>query len=367
MAKRTENNWNPLQPYNELPLLPPAVDIETPAILKATIQARSALSQLDRLANKLPNPGVLVRTLPLLEARCSSEIENIVTTDDELFRNGNSLDDALDPALREAGRYAEALLEGYWSLPKLPVCTRLAQQLCSRIKGHPMPIRKLPGTYLAKGKNVTYTPPVGESVLRKMLTNWETYLHDNRGPDPLIRMAVAHYQFEAIHPFTDGNGRTGRILNSLYLVEANLLEQPILYLSRYILTHRTEYYRLLNAVTRSHAWEPWILYILNGVVEVATWTAQKVEEIHRLVESTHIQIKTKCPVIPSEEMIRIIFEQPYCRIKNLVDSSIAKRETASIYLAQLVKVGILKEVKVGRDKLFLNHRLIKLLVGPRIP
>ena len=364
MAKKPARSWKPEEPYNGLPCLPPSTSLETPAILKATLKARAALSELDRLAAKLPNPGILVRTLPLMEARCSSEIENIVTTDDLLFRSADLPDETSPPALREASRHAEALLEGYHGLPRLPVCTRLAQQVCSRIKGHPMSIRRMPGTVLASRKQVKYTPPVGEAVIRQLLANWESYLHEDEGADPLIRMAVSHYQFEAIHPFTDGNGRTGRILNSLYLVEAGLLEQPILYLSRYILANRAEYYRLLNAVTSDEAWEPWVLYMLQGVAEVATWTAGKVREIHHLVDSTRTVIARKCPALPLDDMMRHIFEQPYCRIRHLVDADVAKRETASLYLSQLVKAGVLTATKEGRDKLFINRRLLTLLTGP---
>jgi Fic family protein len=266
--------------------------------------------------------------------------------------------------VREASRHAEALLEGFHGLAKLPVCSRLAQQVCSRIKGHPMAIRRMPGTILASRSRVMYTPPVGEAIIRRLLANWEAYLHAPAGADPLIRMAVSHYQFEAIHPFTDGNGRTGRILNSLYLVEAGLLEQPILYLSRYILANRAEYYRLLNAVTSDEAWEPWVVYMLTGVAEVAAWTAAKVREIHALVDATRALIVRKRPALPVDVLMRHIFEQPYCRIRHLVDAGVAKRETASRYLVELAEAGVLTEIKQGRDKLFLNRRLLALLTGP---
>ena len=363
MAKKPARTWKPAEPYNELPSLPPSANLATPAILKATLKARAALAELDRLSGKLPNPGILVRTLPLMEARCSSEIENIVTTDDVLFRSVDLPDDNALPAVREASRHAEALLAGYHGLKKLPVCSRLAQQICARIKDHPMTVRRMPGTVIASRQQVMYTPPVGEAVIRGLLANWESYLHSDDNTDPLIRMAVAHYQFEAIHPFTDGNGRTGRILNSLYLVEAGLLEQPILYLSRYILTNRADYYRLLNAVTSHEAWEEWVIYMLEGVAEVAAWTAAKVREIHALVETTQKLIAKKCPDLPLDEMMRAIFEQPYCRIRHLVDAGVAKRETASIYLVKLAKIGVLTEIKQGRDKLFLNHRLLALLTN----
>ena len=364
MARKPAKPWKPTEPYNELPPLPPAAALETKAILKATLTARAALAELDRLAAKLPNPAILERTLPLMEARCSSAIENIVTTDDALFRSAEVPDETSPPALREASRHAQALLEGYHGLAKLPVCSRLAQQVCSRLKGHAMPIRRLPGTVLANHARVTYTPPVGEEVIRRLLANWEDYLHAPEGADPLIRMAASHYQFEAIHPFTDGNGRTGRILNTLYLVETGLLQQPLLYLSRYILANRAEYYRLLNAVTSHEAWEPWVLYMLKGVAEVAAWTGAKVREIQVLMEATRGLIARRCPTLPGDTLMRHIFEQPYCRIRHLVEAGVAKRETASRYLAELAKAGVLTEVKSGRDKLFLNRRLLVLLTEP---
>jgi Fic family protein len=211
---------------------------------------------------------------------------------------------------------------------------------------------------------VKYTPPVGEEVIRRLLANWEDYLHAPDGADPLIRMAASHYQFEAIHPFTDGNGRTGRILNTLYLVETGLLQQPLLYLSRYILANRAEYYRLLNAVTSHEVWEPWVLYMLKGVAEVAAWTAAKVREIQVLMEATRGLIARRCPDLPGDTLMRHIFEQPYCRFRHLVEAGVAKRETASRYLAELAKAGVLTEVKSGRDKLFLNRRLLALLTEP---
>lgn len=364
MAKRQPKTWRPEEPYNHLPLLPPGAFFASSAILKATLDARVALAELERAVGKLPYRDMLLRTLALMEARCSSEIEGIVTTDESLFRSADLKGKSIPPAVREASRCAEALLSGYRRLGKLPVGGRLAEQVCSEIKGCDMPVRNRPGTVIASGWRIVYTPPVGESRIRDLLANWESYMRSQEDLDPLIRMAVAHYQFEAIHPFTDGNGRTGRVLNSLYLVEAGVLEQPILYLSRYILANRAEYYRLLNAVTSDEAWEPWVLYMLTGVAEVATWTAGKVRAIHLLSESTQKQIAKKCSDLPLDEIMRAIFEQPYCRIRHLVDAGIAKRETASIYLVQLTKAGVLTEIKQGRDKLFLNHRLVALLTNP---
>jgi Fic family protein len=221
----------------------------------------------------------------------------------------------------------------------------------------------VPGTALANQATgeVIYTPPVGENVLRSKLTNWERYLHEARDVDPLIRMAVGHYQFEAIHPFTDGNGRTGRIINSLYLVQEELLTLPILYLSRYIIRNKAEYYRLLLDVTRNQAWEPWILYVLHGVEDTARWTTEKISAIRHLAALTVTHVKQAAPKIYSRELVDLIFDLPYCRIQNLVERNIAGRQAASRYLKQLVEIGVLQERAVGREKLFIHPKLMHLL------
>jgi Fic family protein len=208
---------------------------------------------------------------------------------------------------------------------------------------------------------VIYTPPEGEALLRELLANWERFLHEEASLDPLIRMAVAHYQFEAIHPFTDGNGRTGRILNSLFLVEAGLLPLPILYLSRYIIGHKSEYYRLLLAVTRDDAWEEWVLYMLRGVEETAAWTTGKIGAIRKLSADTAEYVRQTLPKIYSRELVDVIFVQPYCRIANLVEADIAGRQAASRYLKALVTTGVLREQAVGKEKLFVHPKLMTLL------
>jgi Fic family protein len=297
----------------------------------------------------------------LLEAQASSEIENIVTTSDQLFRFQEDTDRA-DPATREALRYRQALNDGFNSLKRRPLSTRTAELICSTIKGVDMRVRKVPGTRLADGRGrVIYTPPEGEDRLRTLLANWESWLHADDGPDPLIRMAIGHYQFEAIHPFTDGNGRTGRVLNSLYLIEQELLTLPILYLSRYFIRTKADYYRRLRAVTSDNAWEPWTLYVLDGIAETAQWTVGKIHAIRALAEATANHVRAVLPKIYSHELIEIIFEQPYCRIGNLVDRDIAQRETASQYLKELVRIGVLEEVAAGREKLFIHPKLVRLL------
>ncbi len=305
---------------------------------------------------------MLINTLPLLEARASSEIENIVTTADKLFQHLQA-EGRADPATREALRYRRALLEGVGALKSRPLTTRTAESICTQIKGVEMTVRRVPGIALVKDGTgeVVYTPPEGEVRIRNLLTNWERFLHDEDTIDPLIRMAAAHYQFEAIHPFADGNGRTGRVLNSLFLVDKGLLTLPILYLSRYIINHKPDYYRLLLAVTRERAWEPWLLYMLRGVEDTATWTTAKIAAIRKLSTDTADFARRKLPKIYTRELVDLIFEQPYCRIANLVDAKIAGRQAASRYLKALGAIGVLREHAVGKEKLFVHPKLMSLL------
>ena len=354
--------WRPDQPYNDLPSLPPSVDVETRAVLKQCITARAALAELKQAAELIPNQGVLINSLPLLEAQASSEIENIVTTTDRLFQFRDDGENA-DPATREALRHSSALLEGFRALKQHPINTRTAEQVCTRLKGIEMQVRRVPGTALANTVTgeVIYTPPVSEDLLRTKLANWERYLHESREIDPLIRMAVGHYQFEAIHPFTDGNGRTGRVVNSLYLIQEDLLTLPILYLSRYIIKNKPEYYRLLLNVTRDNAWEPWIIYLLKGIEDTARWTTAKIAAIRTLSLLTVTHVRQAAPRIYSRELIDLIFDLPYCRIQNLVDKEISGRQAASRYLKQLVEIGVLQEKTSGREKLFIHPKLMQLL------
>ena len=354
--------WRPDAPYNALPDLPPPGDIETKLVLKACIPARAALAELKQAAELIPNQGMLINTLPLLEAQASSEIENIVTTADRLFQFQN-IGDRADPITREALRHSAALLEGFRALKRHPLNTRTAEQVCTRIKGMEMQVRRIPGTALASNRDgtVIYTPPEGEDLLRTKMANWERFLHEAREIDPLIRMAVGHYQFEAIHPFADGNGRTGRVLNTLFLIQENLLTLPILYLSRYIIANKADYYRLLLEVTREQAWETWILYILKGVEETARWTTAKIAAIRELQAMTIEHVRHAAPKIYSRELVDLVFELPYCRIQNVTDKKIAERQTASRYLKLLAEIGVLNEIAVGREKLFIHPKLVNLL------
>lgn len=361
--------WQADQPYNQLPPLPPAEEaLETVAILKACIRARAALAELKQAGELIPNQTLLINLLPLLEAKDSSEIENIVTTTDKLFQYSQEGQGA-DAATKEALRYRTALFEGFTHLQRKPLCTNTAVEICSTLKGVDMDIRKIPGTIIgnqATGETI-YTPPHGEKVIRHLLANWENYLHTEDDTDPLIKMAVSHYQFEAIHPFHDGNGRAGRILNVLYLIEQRLLTLPILYLSRYIVAHKNDYYRLLTHVTRTGSWQEWVIFMLQGVEQVSTWTCAKIASMRELITLTEAHVRQQLPKIYSHELVQTIFEQPYCRISNLVDKGIAKRQTASHYLKQLVGIGVLQEKTAGNEKLFVNPRLLNLMTSDSKP
>jgi Fic family protein len=359
-------DFDPKVPYNQLPELPPPLElIETNDILKSCIKARVAVAELKQAAELIPNSAVLVNALPLLEARASSEIENIVTTTDKLFEFADIAEDRADAATKEALRYRTALYEGSKMVQRGMLTTDMAIQICSTIKGVELDLRAESGTTLKNRMTgeVIYTPPVGQKLLQAKLDNWADFMHNCTDIDPLVRMAVQHYQFEAIHPFVDGNGRTGRILNILFLVKHGLLDSPILYLSRYIIQNKAAYYRLLKNVTHEQDWAPWIHFFLTGVEETCSWTTEKIKAIRELMEHTAAYTQTSLPKIYTWELVELLFKQPYCRIGNLVDAGIAKRQTASVYLKQLCDVGILKEVKSGRENIFVHPKYIELLTG----
>ncbi len=359
------NRFNPDAPFNELAPLPPAADLESRAILKACIPARAAIAELNAAADLIPNPAILINTIPVLEARASSEIENIVTTADRLFQFASNDIAAADAATKEALRYRTALRRGAALLTVRPVTTNLAVEVCTVLRGIDTQIRRIPGTALRNHLTgaAVYTPPDGVTRLRNLMTNWERFLHARDDHDPLVRMAVGHYQFEAIHPFEDGNGRTGRILNLLFLLEQGLLRLPILYLSGAIIRTKADYYRHLLEVTTAQRWEPWVLYMLRAIEVTARWTIARIRAMRELLQTTIDLVREKEPKIYSRELVDVIFEQPYCRISNLVAARVAKRQTASEYLARLADIGILTPMQVGREKLFIHRALLDVLAS----
>ena len=361
----TSPRFDPTKPYNALPPLPPPQALETLPVLRKCVGASRALAGLKEAARLIPNQDVLINSIPLREARDSSAIENIVTTNDTLFKFANTDPEKADDATKEALRYRTALMQGYKDVQEKPLSTRTAVLVCRTIKNVDLDVRQVPGTALAhhpSGK-IVYTPPEGQTLLREKLSNLEQFLHDRDEIDPIIRMAAAHYQFEAIHPFTDGNGRTGRILNTLFLIDKKLLDLPILYLSRYINEHWSEYYDRLLAVTTSGAWEAWLLYMLAAVEETSLWTTAKIRAIADLMDATVDYVSLSSPKIYSRELIEVIFTQPYSRIGDVVDAKLGNRATSSKYLKELVAKGVLQERQEGRENIYINVRFLELLTS----
>ena len=359
-------SYSPDKPYNYLPPLPPEADIETPDVLKAAITANRALAELKGKSASLPNPAILVNSLVLQEAKSSSEIENIVTTNDKLFTALSAEDINADPQTKEVLRYRQALWKGAGRLAKgEPLSTGLFIELMQTIKETNDGIRTDSGTVIANPntRKIIYWPPEGQELIRNLLVNLEGYIREDDGVDPLIKMAVVHYQFEAIHPFEDGNGRTGRLINILYLLDKGLLHQPVLYLSDAIINQKQVYYKLLRGVTENGEWEPWILFMLKAVNSTSLKTMERIAQILSLLDDTLDIARKKLPSrVYSKELIELLFEQPYCKVKHLVDRGIAKRQTAAEYLRELEQAGILKSKQAGRENLFLNIGLYELLL-----
>ena len=353
------------KPYNDLPMLPPKVEIETKATLKKVISAGRALAELKGLGGTIPNQTILVNSIILQEAKASSEIENIVTTHDALFQAFSAKTSQIDPATKEVLRYREALWEGYSSLKDRPLLTtNLFIKIVQTIRANKAGIRNTPGTKVANEAtgDVVFTPPEGEGVIRNKLKNLEDYIHAEDEVDPLIKLALIHYQFKAIHPFTDGNGRTGRILNILYLTQNHLLDLPVLYLSKYIIEQKSDYYRLLRDVTEHQVWEPWILYMLDAVEQTALYTRDKILAIRTLLIKTLEFTREELPSrVYSKDLIELLFHRPYTKAQFLVDAGIAERKTAANYLKELEGIGILQNYKVGKEKLYMNKELFEAL------
>lgn len=354
--------------YNDLPFLPPQeIDLETKAVLKKVNTANRALGELKGWSPHQSNPYLLLQSLILQEAKASSEIENVVTTNDELYQ-AYSVEDLknVSPATKEVLHYREALWAGYHAIEKKPLGISIFRDLFQTIKQIDGDVRSVPGTKLKNDfGEVVYTPPDNRDTIIRRLSNLEIYINDPKDDlDPLIRLALIHYQFECIHPFPDGNGRTGRIINVLYLVQEHLLTYPILYMSRYIISNKSAYYRLLQGVTERKEWEPWILYILDAVEKTSIHTLHLLKGIYQAQQDMEREIRERFPNIPSHEVCEVLFEQPYCKIRFLVDRDIAKTQTASKYLSQLADAGMLGRIKAGREVYYINKALFRLLINP---
>ena len=344
--------------------LPLDIDIETKKVLKKSISASRALSKLNGIAKTIPNQNIIINSLVLQEAKDSSAIENIITTHDELYKS--EIDKSnISQSTKEVNFYAQALKKGY-SLVKENnlILTKHIVQIQSILENNDAGIRKQSGTTLKNEKTgeIIFTPPQNGTQIRELLSNLEQYINTEDNIEPLIKMAIIHHQFESIHPFYDGNGRTGRILNILYLVLNNLLDLPILYLSRYITKNKTTYYKLLQEVRDTNNWEEWILYILEGVEQISDETTNLIENINNLMIDTKKQIQDKLPKIYSKDLLEVLFLHPYTKIDFLVNNNIVTtRQSASTYLKELEKIGILSSTKIGRSKFFINIKLYNML------
>jgi Fic family protein len=357
--------FDPAKPYNDLPLLPPTSDIETKSILKQLNLSSRALAGLKEYSDIVPNKNILVSSIVIKESKDSSEIENIVTTHDELYRSLATSLKSIDPNTKEVLNYRKALWKGFKLIKDQGfLVTNTIISIQAELEQNNAGIRKLPGTSLTNDQTgkVIYTPPVGEDVIRNLLKNLEDYINIDDDIDPLIKMAVIHYQFESIHPFYDGNGRTGRIINVLYLVLKNLLDSPILYLSGYIIKNKSEYYKLLQEVKSNNNWEKWILFILKGIEETSKMTLQLLKEIKQSMDTTLDIVKMKLSYINnSNDLVSTIYNQPYTKIKHLEDEMSISRQTASQYLKKLETEGILSSVKAGKETIYLNIALFDIL------
>ncbi len=358
--------YNKLLPYNSLPNLPPTIDLYQPEIMRPLAAAARYLGELKGLCATLPDPLLLLNTLVLQESRDSSAIENIVTTQDELYRA--SVDDVSGNSFtKEVLNYRQATYAGLARMQSQHnlIVTNTLIEIVQTIKRNQSAIRQVPGTSLrnASTGDVMYTPPCCDDVIRQKLAALERFINqdDPDGPDPLIKLALIHYQFEAIHPFLDGNGRTGRILIGLYLAQQQLLPQPVLYLSRYINLNRTEYYRLLRQVTEQESWTEWIVYMLTGIAQTAQLTMSKIRRILTLMDQIEPEMRQVLKTSYDSNLLRLMFVQPYLKTDFLVRQNLGHRQTAAVYLKKLGEARILTPNPIGRTTYYVNQRLIDLL------
>ncbi|MEO6455530.1 MAG: Fic family protein [Ginsengibacter sp.] len=349
-------------------LLPLKTDIETKKILRKTALAHKALAELKGIITSIPNENILIETLALREARESSAIENIISTFAEVYQSNLFAYQFASPAAKEVHQYAEALKTGFEFIKKRGLLTtNLILKIHKIIEQNNAGFRKLPGTKLLNDKTgeVVYTPPQDNKTILNLMQNLEKFINDDdmMDIDPLIKMAIIHHQFESIHPFYDGNGRAGRIINILYLVHKNLLHLPVLYLSRYIIKHKDDYYRLLQQVRKTGQWEEWIVYMLNGVEQTAQETIVLISEIKDLMQQYKQTIRTELPKLYSQDLLNNLFKYPYTKIEFFErDLGISKR-TSVRYLEALIQKKILQKQKIGRDNFYLNKPLFELLSG----
>jgi Fic family protein len=356
--------FDPAKPHNDLPKLPPGVNLESERVLKRLVTVRGSLAALKQAGSSIPDQSVVLQSMILQEAKLSSEIENVFTTHDELYRQIDESAALQSPAVKEIRRYKQALWLGYEQLAGgRPVDVPLIHRLASEILEQDARLREQSGTVVGnpRTQHIVYRPPHGRKLIRSLLDNLLTFVSAESEIDPLVRIAAAHYQFEAIHPFPDGNGRVGRVLNLLWMVQEKLLDLPVLFLSHEFLESRREYYALIQGVTEHGRWEEWVLYFLDCVDTTAIITRRQFDLIEEAIRSSQGIARQILPRTFPVELIRFVYSKPYTRISDVVLAGIAHRETASKYLHQLAEAGILKPNRKWKDLLFLNPRLLDIL------
>jgi len=351
----------------KIPVLPPNVELDSPAVLKALIPAHRNLAELKGRSAVIPNEGILIDTLSLQEAKASSEIENIVTTQDQIFQISPKAHVFSNPNQKEVAKYRDALHCGFEGLQKQKniLSNNTLISMFQVLKGTTGGFRQTPGTELqneATG-NTIYIPPQSVDEIIRHMSRLEVFINDDKltDIDPLVKMALIHHQFESIHPFPDGNGRIGRILNVLYLVQQGLLEFPILYLSRYITKNKDEYYHLLQSTRDTGEWEPWLLYMINAVAEIALDTTELISKIRDLMADYKHRIRDQYGFY-SQDLLNNLFRHPYTRIEYLMNDLRVSRPTATRYLDDLRKGGFLERYKIGRSVYYMNTPLVALFM-----
>lgn len=360
-----------------IPILPLAYDLETIDVLKQLNRSNRKLAELRGVAQTIPNEAILINTLALQEAKDSSEVENIITTQDDLFKADLNMSQNVGRlAEKEVLNYREALLAGFQEVREKGILSlNTIKNIQSHLEHNNAGFRSVPGTALKRNDSVTvYTPPQDPKEINRLMCNLENFINDDKlsSLDPLIKMAIIHHQFESIHPFYDGNGRTGRIVLILYLVIADLLDLPVLYLSRFITHNKTEYYRLLQAIrdeegNNREEWIKWTLFILQGVEQTATETIALVKGISKLMADYKVILRPLFGKLYKHELLNNLFFHPYTKIEFVERDLMVQRKTAAKYLDKIVGVGLLQKVKMGTSNYYINTRLMNLLANVNVP
>ncbi|MEI6730589.1 MAG: Fic family protein [Pseudomonadota bacterium] len=350
----------------QIPKLPISVGLESKTVLKKLTKAHSALAELKGIAAIIPNQSILINTLALQEAKDSSAIENIITTHDELYKSDVLANNFASHAAKEVYNYATALKNGYERVRQTTLLTNNdIIEIQATLEENRAGFRKLPGTALKNDKtgDTIYTPPQELAQIQDLMSNLEKFINDDEilDIDPLIKMAIIHHQFESIHPFYDGNGRTGRIINILYLVKQGLLNSPLLYLSRFINQNKGDYYHLLQTIRDNNTWEEWILFMLEGIEQTSYQTIILIRKMRDLMQSHKHKIRNELEKIYSQDLINVIFCHPYTKVEFVVRELKVSRITATKYLEKLIQIKLMHKIKIGRENYYINTELFDLL------